>query len=850
MRQRGAVLVIFGIAAGIPALTGDPGSGSSAPIAIDYPADGSIFPPEITPPTFRWRDSAPDARAWQMDVDFGDGAPGLRVKAAAGRPRIGDIDPRAISTTNEPPALTPREAAAWSWAPDEGVWAAIKKRSLERPARITITGFRDKALRQQTSRGAVSIRTSKDPVGAPIFYRDVPLMPSELEKGVIKPLAQSAVPLIAWRLRYLRDPRSRLLLEGMHACANCHSFSADGGTLGMDLDGPQNDKGLYAIVPVHARTSIRNEDVISWNSFNEQPAGRMRVGFMSQVSPDGQYVVTTVGAEKDLSRNYYVANFKDYRFLQVFYATRGALAWYSRATGQRQSLPGADDPRYVQTNGVWSPDGRYIVFARAEAQDAYPEGRPMAEYANDPNEAQVKYDLYRVPFNDGKGGRAERIVGASANGMSNSFPKVSPDGRWIVFVQAKNGLLMRPDSQLYIVPAAGGAARRMNCNALPMNSWHSFSPNGRWLVFSSKRSSPYTRMYLTHIDENGEDSPAILIDNVAAANRAVNIPEFINIPQDGFLRLEAPAADFYTIFDRAWALAEKGEYKAAISQWNAALAINPNDAKAQNNLAFALARTGNLDEAIPHWRSALAANSEYAEVHRNLGIALLRKGSLEEAIARLSSAVALAPADAAAHYNLGLALLEKASPDEAIVQLEAALQLDPSDAQAHNDLGAALMQKRRPEDAIGHFTRAVELNRRFAQAYFNLGNAYYLEKRMADAVAEWRNGLRLEPDNLAVLRQAAWVLSTAPEPSVRNGGEAVKFAERAAALSGGGDPAALDTLAAAYAEAGRFADAAGTARKALALATAQTKQPLAEALKARLTLYESGAPFREEASQR
>lgn len=883
MRQLEAAFLIFGLVAAIPALTGGADAPSLAPIIVDYPADGSIFPPEITPPTFLWRDAAQDAKWWEIEVEFGDGAPGIRVRAAAERPRIGEIDPRAVSSTNEPPSLTAQEAASWSWAPDDHTWAAIKKRSVERPARVTITGFRDKGLRRETSRGAISIRTSKDPVGAPIFYRDVPLMPSELEKGVIKPLAQSAVPLIAWRLRNIGESRSRLLLEGMHTCANCHSFSSDGRTLGMDLDGPQNDKGLYAIVPIHQRTSIRNEDVISWSSFSEQPAGRMRVGFMSQISPDGQYVVTTVGVEKDLSRNYYVANFKDYRFLQVFYVTRGVLAWYSRATGQRQSLPGADDPRYVQTNGVWSPDGRYIFFARAEAQDAYPEGRPMAEHANDPNEAQVKYDLYRVPFNGGKGGQAERIVGASRNGMSNSFPKVSPDGRWIVFVQATNGLLMRPDSQLYIVPATGGVARRMNCNAPPMNSWHSFSPNGRWLVFSSKRRSPYTRMYLTHIDEDGNDSPAILIDNAAAANRAVNIPEFINIPQDGLLKLEAPAADFYTLFDRAWSLAEKGEYKAAISEWNAALAIDPNDAKAQNNLAFALAKEGRLEEAIPHWRKALAANDEYAEVHRNLGgallekgeldeaithlrralaanpqdakahdslgSALLRKGALEEAIAHLRSAIELDPADAGAHYNLGLALLRTGRLDEAIGHYEKALQLDPRDAQAHNDLGAALMQKRRFEDAIGHFAKAVEVNRQFSQAYFNLGNAYYLQRRIPDAVAQWRNGLRVEPDNLAVLRQAAWVLATSPEASVRNGSEAVKLAERAAGLSGGGDPAVLDALAAAYAEAGRFAQAAQAARKALTLAAEQEKQPLAEALKGRLALYESGAPFRDAPSQ-
>ena len=283
--------------------------------------------------------------------------------------------------------------------------------------------------------------------------------------------------------------------------------------------------------------------MIAWSTFRGKLGGKLRVGFMSQVSPDGQRVVTTIndpGAGQpdyqrrknplDLMQNYFVSNFKDYRFLQVFYPTRGILAWYDKAAGQLQPLPGADDPEFVHTDAVWSPDGKYLVFARAQARDAYPPGARMAERANDPNETPIQYDLYRIPFRDGQGGKAEPIAGASANGMSNSFPKVSPDGRWIVYVQARNGQLMRPDSRLFIVPAAGGVAREMRCNTRLMNSWHSFSPNGRWLVFSSKSRSPYTQMFLTHLDEDGNDSPAILIENATAANRAVNIPEFANIP--------------------------------------------------------------------------------------------------------------------------------------------------------------------------------------------------------------------------------------------------------------------------------------------------------------------------------
>jgi Tol biopolymer transport system component len=109
-------------------------------------------------------------------------------------------------------------------------------------------------------------------------------------------------------------------------------------------------------------------------------------------------------------------------------------------------LPGADDPEYVHTSAFWSPDGKYLIFSRALARDPYPAGTLKPEYANDPNETQIQYDLYKIPFNEGHGGEAVPVEGASGNGMSNNFPKVSPDGKWIVFVQNKNGLLMRPDS--------------------------------------------------------------------------------------------------------------------------------------------------------------------------------------------------------------------------------------------------------------------------------------------------------------------------------------------------------------------------------------------------------------------
>ena len=768
-------------ARGALAVAHAPGSAASprpepaqlARITIDYPENGSIFPPEIIPPTFIWRDAAPQATAWQIEVKFSDGSAGMELKVPGERMRIGEIDPRCVGNTNKLPELTPQQAAAWTWKPDETTWTAIKQHSREHPATVTITGLADNQPHAAVSKGQVVIETSKDPVGAPIFYRDVPLMPSELQKGVIKPLAPNAIPLIAWRLRDISEPESHVMFTGIHSCANCHSFSRDGKSMGMDLDGPANDKGLYVLASVKKFMSIRNQDVISWATFRDPSVSQPRIGFMSQVSPDGQWVVTMVKPPGGAPGEYYVANFKDYRFLQVFYPTRGILAWYSRATGEMRALPGADDPRYVHTNVTWSPDGQYLVYALAEAKDPYPEGHKLAQYANDPNETPIQYDLYRIPFNQGKGGRAEPIAGASHNGMSNTFPKISPDGRWIVFVKCHNGLLMRPDSQLFIIPAAGGQARRMRCNTPLMNSWHSFSPNGRWLVFSSKSRSPYTGMFLTHLDEQGNDSPAIFIENSTAANRAVNIPEFVNIPPDGMAKIDLPAAEFYRLFDLAAELAAKGQDEAAIAAWKKALEVNPDDPFANNNLGLHLMAKGQLDDAIPRFVKAVDLKPNYADAQNNLGVALLQKGRVDEAILHL-----------------------------------------------HN---------------------AEELDHRKTQTYYNLGAAFYMQGRISEALAQWRTGLRVDPDDLPLLSQAAWVLATNPKASVRNGDEAVELATRAVKLSGAKDPAALDTLAAAYAEAGRFPDAVQTARQALALAPA----PLAEDLKARIALYEANRPFRE-----
>jgi tetratricopeptide (TPR) repeat protein len=782
-------------------------SGPAPPVSaiiVDYPSEGSLFPLDIIAPTFQWRDSEMTATAWRIDVTFADRTHSLQLWSLGEKMKLGELDTSLVGYV--PPTLTPEQEADHIWKPDPKTWAEIKKHSVKGSATVTITGFRSENSGEPVSQGQVRIQTSTDPVGAPIFYRDVPLIPTppdQGERGVIKPLPDSVLPKIKWRLRYISGTENKVVMEGLPTCANCHSIARDGKTLGIDVDGPQNDKGLYGLIPIHKVSSISNDYIIHWSAFSDKLAQK-RFGFMSQVSPDGKYVITSIdvpgGHGTRVVDRLYNGFFTDYGFGQVFFPTRGVLAWYSKDTGKLNVLPGADDPNFVQTSAFWSPDGKYLVYSRGVAKDPYETGHPRALYANDPNETQMQYDLYKIPFNDGKGGKAERLIGGSENGMSNNFPKVSPDGKWIVFVRNKNGLLMRPDSHLYIVPFAGGKERLLSCNLKVMNSWHSWSPNGRWLVFSSKTPSLYTQMYLTHIDENGNDSPAVLIEHATESNRAVNIPEFMNIAPGGLEKIDAPATEFYRLFDVAVQLADKKQYDAAVPAWKQALALAPEDPRGHNNLGVALVATGKYDEAIVEYGKSLELNPSSSQTHNNLGSALAEAGRVDEALPEFERSVELNPDNGAARVNLGNALAAKGGHlDEAIQQLNKGIELQPESANAQNGLGVALARAGRLDDAALHMEKAVSLAPQAADYRYNFGRVLAAKGDLPLAVVQF---------------------------------------EEAAKLSTMQEPVILEMLAATYSDTGRYAEAVSTARRALELAIRQQNDALAARLKASLPRYE------------
>ena len=776
-------------------------------ITVDYPREGSLFPSDFAAPLFQWRDASPDATVWRVEVSEPGRKPRVKVWSAGEKMQIGPVDGSLVGYV--PPTLTPEQAAAHTWRPDAKTWEEIRKHSQREPVTVRFTGYRNKDDKQAISTGEVRMATSPDPVGAPIMYRDVPLIPpppESEERGVIKPLPDSVLPLIKWQLRYVSDSESKTVMTGLPTCANCHSVARDGKTLGIDVDGPQNDKGLYALIPIKPISTMSNEYVIHWSAFSEERAQK-RFGFMSQVSPDGKYVITSIDVPHAhgtrVVDRLYNGFYRNYGFGQVFFPTRGVLAWYSRSAGELTPLPGADDPNFVQTSAFWSPDGKYLVYSRAAAKDPYAPGQKQATYANDPNETQIQYDLYRIPFNDGKGGTPERVVGASENGMSNNFPKVSPDGEWIVFVECKNGLLMRPDSKLTIVPFEGGTARPLASNLAVMNSWHTWSPNGHWLAFSSKTPYLYTELYLTHIDGEGNASPAILVENATASNRAVNIPEFVNVARGGLERIDTPATDFYRMFDAAVQLSDKKQYDVAVPAWEKAVSLDPDDARAHNNLGIALAGAGKMSAAVEEYRKSLALNAHSSQTENNLGSALAEEGNLEEARQHFETALGINPDNASAEVNLGNALsAEGGHTQEAIELLTKGLETAPNSPDGQNGLGVALAHEGNLAEATPHLLKAVDLAPQDAGYRYNLGRVLAAQSRFAEGLPQF---------------------------------------EEAARLTNRQDPAVLQMLAAMESETGQFANAAATAQAALVLARQQQNGVLATSLEANLARYRAQA---------
>jgi tetratricopeptide (TPR) repeat protein len=194
--------------------------------------------------------------------------------------------------------------------------------------------------------------------------------------------------------------------------------------------------------------------------------------------------------------------------------------------------------------------------------------------------------------------------------------------------------------------------------------------------------------------------------------------------------------------------------------------------------------------------------------------------------------------------NLGRILLQQGRIEEAQDHFLAALRTQPHDAEAHRFLGALLARQGKPREALGHL---------WVTLLFKPDNRTRLDcatllRQIGDyagAAAQFRQVLRRQPDSAEALNNLAWILATCPDQTVRNGAEAVRCAERASRLPEEKGMCVMGTLAAAYAEAGRFKEAVATAEKAVETETAAGQTRFAALNTQLLAFYRAGQPWHE-----
>jgi tetratricopeptide (TPR) repeat protein len=292
----------------------------------------------------------------------------------------------------------------------------------------------------------------------------------------------------------------------------------------------------------------------------------------------------------------------------------------------------------------------------------------------------------------------------------------------------------------------------MRCNTSRMNSWHTFSPNGRWMAFSSKSNTPYTQMFLTHINADGTDSPAILIEDSTAANRAVNIPEFVNVAYDDFQRISVPAVEHHLYFERGTRLAQEGKYAEAVVEFDKALEGEPqawrvNDWRIQESLSKSLLRVGELERALEHTRASLKLNPYNAEMHTNLGYILTENGQYDQALEHLNMAIQLAPRYPASWYNRATLYLKLGDRNRALADYTETIRVQPAYVEAYLGRGAILQAGGDLAGALEDLNRAIRLSPGLPEPWYSRALIKKEAGDAAGALHDLDKALELAPPN-------------------------------------------------------------------------------------------------------
>ena len=281
-----------------------------------------------------------------------------------------------------------------------------------------------------------------------------------------------------------------------------------------------------------------------------------------------------------------------------------------------------------------------------------------------------------------------------------------------------------------------------------------------------------------------------------------------------------------------------------LSLFGHALAVTTGNWLAHHNVGTALAEEGKAEEAAGHFRAALRLYPGCDEASSNLGRLLAEQGKLGEAKAQLEALLLRNPRHAGAHRNLGRVLLLEGKGAEAVAEYALARHLQPEDAMTPEDLAAMLASPAAAALQPPELRQALDLLPS-AEMRARVAGTWAAQGKFEWALQGYRAALALEPPSPDILNNLAWLRATCAEAGVRDGAEAVRLSERACQLTGGKRTILVGTLAAAYAEAGRFAEAVATAQRACAQAAAAGDQALLARNEELLELYRAGRAYRE-----
>ncbi len=337
-------------------------------------------------------------------------------------------------------------------------------------------------------------------------------------------------------------------------------------------------------------------------------------------------------------------------------------------------------------------------------------------------------------------------------------------------------------------------------------------------------------------------------NSIAWINLGAAIAKYREIRQAEFcyrtaVQINPSSSDAW--FNWGCALADLMRNDEAIAAYQSAIRLDPQSVKLRNNLATAFAIAGRMPEAETQLRAAVDLDPQSAELRSNLAGLLAQESKWNEAVAEFRKAVALDPSMTDARLGLAGALAKVGNYAEAVDGLSALTASEPGNNAVRLQLAGIYVMESKNDLALKEYTEALQTDPKDVVAHCRLATLLSSTGNTAGAIQHYRTAIAIRPATTEALNNLAWTLATNPNAAFRNGAEAVSLAERACRLTDYREAVMMGTLAAAYAEAGRFSDAATTAEKAQDLARKSNDTELAAKNGKLIELYRTEKPYRD-----